>query len=169
MSNQITRILFRSFVFLALQLFIIDQIVLGHFLGPQIYPAIILLLPLEIAPWIVLLISFVLGGFIDIFSQTGGLHAGATTLMAFARPFVLKLVLPKTGYDDDNSIEPQVVEWQRFLMYISLLLFLHHIYLFWVEAGRIGEFLSALLNTFVTGIQSVTVIMLLLFTKRKKA
>lgn len=159
----------RIFAFLALQLAIINQIELVSFLGPQIYPAVILLLPLEIAPWLVLIIAFTLGWMIDIVDQTGGLHAGATTLMAFARPFVLKMVVPKTGYDDEHSIEPEIIEWQRFLIYMSILIFCHHLYLFWLEAGRFKDFFSALMNTLVTGIQSVIIIMLLLFTKRKKA
>ncbi len=45
--------------------------------------------------WALLILAFILGFFIDIFSNTLGLHIMATVAMAFARPTLLKILLSK--------------------------------------------------------------------------
>src|SRR6478609_515542 len=62
---------------------------------PYIYPLFILLLPFATPVWFLLIAGFAMGVTVDMFMDTGGMHAAACVLMAFLRTIVLESLLPK--------------------------------------------------------------------------
>ncbi|HEY4798331.1 MAG TPA: rod shape-determining protein MreD, partial [Bacteroidia bacterium] len=102
----------------------------------------------------VLVLAFVLGLSVDIFSDTGGLHAAASVLMAFLRKPVLKLISPRDGYDAVQQPTIQQFGFGWFLSYTGTLVFAHHCVLFFLETFGFSEFFStffrAILSTFFT-------------------
>jgi hypothetical protein len=92
----------RFFLLAALQVIVFNQISWGWggraLLFVFVYPLFVALLPLRMPRPAVILVAFLLGFAIDIFSETLGLHAGALTFTAYCRPFILSLLQPRDGY-----------------------------------------------------------------------
>lgn len=94
---------------------------------PYVYPLFILLLPISTPIWFVLSSGFVLGITIDMFMDSGGIHAAACVFMAFCRILVLKTILPRKLYEYRNlSPSVKTMNWVPFMTYAAILLFLHH-------------------------------------------
>ena len=112
------------------------------------------MLPFNMPGWILLLFGFSLGLTIDAFTDTIGMHASATTFMAFCRPYILNSVLSKDKLETENSPNVTVFGFSWFLSYSVLMTLLHHSFLFFVEIFRFNEmgltFSKIILSTFFT-------------------
>lgn len=83
-----------------LQALILNNI---HFFGyatPFLYVYLLLKFDANISRYALLLWGFFMGLSIDIFSNTPGVNAAAATLLALARPFLIKLFAPRESPDD---------------------------------------------------------------------
>jgi len=143
------------FVFLiALQVIILNHIQFSGFVNPYVYILFIMLLPIETPNWLVLLLGLTTGLVIDMFGNTSGLHAAATTLMAFARPGVLKLISPRDDYESETLLTPQKMGLKWFITYAAILTLIHHLFYFYAEVFRFSEFFltffKAILNSVIT-------------------
>jgi hypothetical protein len=89
-----------------------------------------------------------------MFGNTSGMHAAATVLLAFARPWVLRVIAPRDGYELETNLTPQAMGLRWFLIYISILVSIHHLAYFYIEVFRFSEFFStffkAVLNSLIT-------------------
>lgn len=142
-----------SFLFLvALQVFILNKIQFSGFVNPFMYIVFILLLPFDTPKWLLLFLSFALGITIDLFSDTPGMHASATVFLGFLRPYILKSISPREGYE--SASEPRIkyygVNW--FIKYTLILTFLHHAFLFGVEIFKFSGIFHVIARTFVSTI-----------------
>jgi hypothetical protein len=143
------------FVFLILvQVLILNNIQLGGYINPYLYVLFILLLPIETPKWLILFLCFLLGLGVDQFSDTMGLHAGASVFMGFCRPYLLKVLAPREGYGAENKPGLKSMNLRWFLTYSGILVLLHHLFLFYAEVFRFSEFfhtlLRVILSTFFT-------------------
>jgi len=159
-----------QFVFLVLlQVMVLNHIQFYGYVNPYIYTYFILLLPVGISDSLLLLIAFLLGFSIDMFSSTGGMHAAATVFLAFCRPGILKLIAPRDGYDLENKLNAKTMGIKWFLTYATILVMLHHLTLFYIEVFRFSEFFStfgkAIFNAVITLI--IIIIGQFLFGKTK--
>ncbi len=144
-------------IFILLVLFqglILNNIEFGDYVVPLLYVVFILALPFETPNWLVLIIGFVLGIFIDSFTDTLGMHTSATVFMAFGRSYLLKLIEPRGGYEFNSKPNVQFMGLTWYLLYASILVFLHHIFLFYIEAFKFTQFFftfgRAIASTFFT-------------------
>jgi hypothetical protein len=128
---------------------------------PMIYVMIVLLLPVMQPPWLVLLVSFFTGLSLDFFCDTGGIHAAATTLMGFARTFTLNRLEPQAGYNKEDRPGLASFRIQWVLLYLSILVLLHHFTYFLVEEGSLVRFGVILLKTLVSSVLSILLIIVL--------
>ena len=119
---------------------ILNNIEFGGYIVPFLYVVFILALPFETPNWLVLLIGFGLGVAIDSFSSTLGMHTSATVFMAFCRVYLLKLIAPRGGYEFNSKPNVQIMGLTWYLLYASILVFLHHIFLFYVESFKFTQF-----------------------------
>jgi rod shape-determining protein MreD len=126
----------------------------------------ILLLPVEISPWLLLIISFFTGLTIDFFIGTPGLHASATVLSGFLRPYVLRLISPRDGYDPGATPSMEIYGFRWFLIYTLFIVLIHHFSLFYLEVFRFADFLRTLLRVLLSSVFSVTFILLAEYYRR---
>jgi rod shape-determining protein MreD len=72
--------------------------------------------------------GFALGLCIDIFSNTSGMNAAATVMLAFIRPAYIRLFTPR----DNQKIVPSLknIGFSFYIKYLSASVFTHHIVLF---------------------------------------
>ena len=169
MLNIIIRSIFRYIILVLLQVLIIKNIELGAFINPFIYVLFILMLPLDTPKWLLLVSAFILGLTIDMFYDTAGMHAAASVAMAFARPSILKIFSPRDGYEADTKPTMTYLGISWFLSYSSILIFLHHFVLFYVEIFSFSEFFSTLLRVILSSIFTLLLIVIsqYLFYRKK--
>ena len=158
MINSTVRNILR-FIFLVLfQVLILNNIQLGGYLNPFLYVLFIIMLPFQTPDWLVLVLSFALGISVDMFADTGGLHAASCVLMAFLRQPVLKLFSPREGYD--NNLQPTIQQFGFgwFFSYTGILVFVHHLFLFYMEAFHFSEFFSTFFRVILSSLFALTLI-----------
>lgn len=161
--NKTLRPIFRFLVLVLVQVLIINHIRLGGYVHPSIYLIFIMLLPVNMAKWRLLLWGFVLGFSIDLFTGTPGLHAGATTFMAFCRPGIIKFVSGSQKLE--NVTEPNLNQlggiW--FLRYVFCMTLVHHFALFFLESFSFHLIGQVLLRIIISVPASVFLIMMILY------
>ncbi|MCJ8167450.1 hypothetical protein MKJ04_21595 [Pontibacter sp. E15-1] len=158
-------------LFVALQILLLDNLVLFGTGFCFIYVAFLLFLPLGINRVWLLVLGFATGFTVDMFYDTVGIHAAASVLLAFLRPHVLNLLTPRDGYDSSDSVNIHVMGWRWFLVYSFSLIVFHHAAVFFLETINFQTALytlgKILFSTFFTGI--LIVILQLLFFSPKRA
>jgi len=86
------------------------------------------------------LIGFATGVTTDYFYNTMGIHTAACVLITYLRPFIVRFLTPRGGYE--QNVEPTLksmgLEW--FIVYSSIFILIHHIALFYIEASEISLF-----------------------------
>jgi len=128
---------------------------------PMIYILPILFMPVLQPAWLVLTAAFLCGLSVDFFTDSGGMHAAATTFMAFSRIFVLNRMAPQAGYVKEDSPGIRRFGPQWVIIYLLLLVLLHHFFYFILEDGGFGRFVHVLLKTIVSGLLSVFLMMIM--------
>jgi hypothetical protein len=158
------------FVYLALQVFIMKNVVLFHTAFCFIYVAYLLLLPVESNTLLLMGIGFLMGFVIDIFYDSLGMHASASVLIMYLRNYWLNLITPQGGYDSNAvpTLAMNGIQW--FSVYALPLIFLHHTVLFFIEAGGFGIFWFTLGKAFASTLLTMLVILIVqfLFAERKR-
>jgi len=127
-----------------------------HFL---IYPLCIILLPLQMPRPLLMFIGFVLGLSVDVFYDSPGVHAAACVFAAYVRPYVLSLLEPYEGYSNKMSPTPSTMGIPWFVSYVSIMMALHLIFYFSVEAFSFVFIFEIVLNTIFSLIASLIIIM----------
>jgi cell shape-determining protein MreD len=140
----------RFFFLIFFQVLILNHINLRSYINPYFYIYFILLLPFDTPKWILLIVSFILGLSVDIFTNTIGLNAAACVMMAFARPFVISAISsgPESLLGDTPSLRNQGVKW--FLYYSVILIFIQHFTFFFLEIFRFSEFIATLVRVLLS-------------------
>jgi rod shape-determining protein MreD len=168
---MITRLLRFSLIFillLLLQVLLFNNIRFSGYVNPYIYIMFILLLPVEIPGWLLLIISFFTGLIVDFFSGSPGMHTSATVFAGFIRPYVLRLIAPRDGYEpgSDPSMIIYGIRW--FMIYTFIIVLFHHTMLFYLEVFRFTDFFRTLFRVLLSTLFSGTFILLFEFIRRGK-
>ncbi|MBI3519497.1 MAG: rod shape-determining protein MreD [Bacteroidetes bacterium] len=152
MINNLIRNSVRFIVLVLLQVLIVQNIRLGSYIILFPYVLFILLLPFETPKLVVLFASFFIGLTIDMFYDTAGIHAAACTMIGFARYYILKLLSPREGYDPGliPNVESMGPVW--FITYSAIIIFIHHLFFFYLEIFRFDEFFRTLLRVLLSTI-----------------
>lgn len=102
--------------------------------------------------------GFCLGLSIDIFSNTPGMNAAATVMLAFVRPLLLNLFTPR---DNPDSLVPSFKSMgvSSFLKYLIVCVFVHHFVLLTLEFFSFTSIPLLLLRVVSSTILTVTCIM----------
>lgn len=149
------------FVFLVLlQVFVLNNIHFGGFLNPYLYVLFILLLPLDTPKWLLLLLAFLLGFFVDIFMHTIGLNIAATLFMAWLRPGVIQLL--SSGKDIESGMKPGIRDFgfNWFFMYSMILILMHHMVLFFLETLKFDQLLNTIYNALLSSLFTLILVII---------
>ncbi len=163
----------RFVLLLLTQVFIFNQVAWGwggrDFLFIFVYPLFVAMLPLRMPRPAVILLGFFLGILVDFFSETLGLHAGALTLMAYVRPFILQLIQPRDGYN--IKANPTIMDMGGSWMfrYLALLLLAHLLMFFLLQTFSIYFFSDIALKTVLSLPASLVVCFALVLIFNPKA
>ena len=143
-----------------LQGLVVNNISFSMYINPMIYPVMLLMLPFELGTILTILVAFLLGISVDAFSNTFGLNASAAMVIGYLRPFVLRIIRPRDGYDPVllPSIHDMGKLW--FLSYATILLFVHHLWFFAIEIFRFDQIGQILLKTIISLAFSLVLVIL---------
>lgn len=168
MINSILRFGLIFILLILLQILVFNNIQFSGYVNPYVYVMFILLLPLDIPAWLILILSFILGLIIDFFSGSPGIHTSATVLSGFVRPYVLRLVSPKDGYESTSDPSMTIYGFRWFLSYTLLIVLIHHIALFYLEVFRLAGFFRTFSRVILSTLFSSTFILLIEYYRKGK-
>ena len=137
-------------VLMILQLLIFNNIEFSGYVNPYIYVMFILVLPVAIPSWILLILAFLTGFVIDLFSGTIGVHSFATVMAGFVRPWVLSLNVTAEASEPDMSPSSYRSGLRWFMIYVVTVVFIHHLALFFVEVFSFRNFFHTLLRVLLS-------------------
>lgn len=171
MNNLVVRNVLRFAVLIFLQIFICNYVHLLGFINPYIYIIALLLLPLSIPKSIQYLIAFLTGLIIDFFAMTYGIHASASLVVIFLRPYIISALT--VGKNKETQMElpiPKQKDFKWLLTYTLILVAIHHFLITMLETFSFKRFFLTLgiilLNTIFTTFVVLSV--MYIFTPAKK-
>ena len=168
MINSILRFGLIFIILMLLQVLLFNNIQFSGYINPYVYVMFILLLPVEIPAWILLLLSFATGAVMDFFSGSPGMHSSATVLAAFVRPYVLRIIAPRDGYEPNSDLSMITYGFRWYFTYALLIVLVHHTALFYLEVFRLAEFFRTFLRVLLSSAFTITFILLIEFYRRGK-
>jgi len=144
-------------LYILVQVLILNNISFFGFINPYLYILFIITLPSTMTRDATLLVGFLMGLIIDIFSGTPGFNAFVTLLIAYIKPFFQKTFGPREEHD---LIIPSFKTYGvgMFLQYAGCLVLIHHFMFFLIEAGSIAHFGKILIKTFCSTVFTMLLI-----------
>ncbi|MGN0186302.1 MAG: rod shape-determining protein MreD [Paludibacteraceae bacterium] len=143
-------------LYVLLQGLILNNIHLYGLACPYLYVLFVLTLPTAMSSAITMPIAFVLGVCIDAFSNSYGVHAAATVLVAFLRPYILPLIATRENME---KIAPSYATFGKsFFAYAAILVVIHHFALFMLEAFSFAHIGVVLVRTVCSALATMVLI-----------
>ncbi|MGN6801958.1 MAG: rod shape-determining protein MreD [Ginsengibacter sp.] len=171
MSNLVKNII-RFCLLILVQVYVLDQIPpLHQLVTPYVYFLFILWLPFKMGRRLQMLLAFALGFSLDCFSYTYGMHAAACVLIAYLRPFLINLLISQEGAESNyNEPSIQSMGFTPYLTYVTILTFIHHAFLYFLQALQTGGYFYFLLKTLISTAITLLLILLieLLFPRKQR-
>ena len=169
MSKLISNSL-RFILLLFIQVFLLKNIVFYDLNVPHLYVLFILLLPFETPNWVLFFFSFLIGITVDLFNDTLGLHAAASTILALVRVLFIAVTVQKDNYDSDPEPSLSIMGFRWFFFYALILTFIHHFFLLNFEVFKFSEIPSTLSRVILSSLITLTLIFIseLLFFRKKQ-
>ena len=150
MNKNINKILFFLFL-LFLQVLILNNINFLGYINPYLYISFIFLYPLKQNRFYFLFFSFMLGLFVDFFSDSGGIHAFSTLFIAYIRISLIKIYFKKLP-TDYLFFNLKSESFGKVFNYVVTLTIIHHFIYFSFANFSFQNLSMVLLNTLNTSI-----------------
>lgn len=165
-NNTLSHIV-RFVVLVLIQVLLLSRINFFGYINPYLYLLFIILLPIDQSEWKTILLGFLLGLSVDMFLDSGGMHAMACLVAAYVRPLVLRFTYG-VSYDY-QTIKFYKTPFNERLTYISLMVAIHHLVLFILVFFNVSHAVLILKNTLFSGIFTVLLILIVnvLFKRRE--
>lgn len=149
--NRFFPYLLRAVALIAVQVYLLNKVPhLHHLVVPSVYFVFVLWLPFSMSRPALLISAFLLGITVDYFTMSPGLHAAACVLIAYLRPYLITLLMPRDTqafqYPEPSA---RAMQWAPYVVYILFLSFVHHFYLTFLQWLSVGSFWTFIGKTFV--------------------
>jgi rod shape-determining protein MreD len=143
-----------------LQVLIFNNVLILRVIAPFVYILFIVLLPFDTPRSLLLFLSLALGITIDMFTNTPGVHASASLLIGFLRPGILELITSRETLESVTTPRVNNMGFHWFVTYVTFLVIVHHLFLFFIEAFTFQGFLITLLRVVLSSVLSIALILL---------
>lgn len=161
MNSTLFANIFRFILLLTAQIIIFNNINFLGYISPFPYLLFIILYPVNGNKYGLLVASFVLGLIIDMFSNSGGIHATACVVLAYYRPYLFKFSFG-LSYEYQTVKLNDVLTPERF-SFILLTVLIHHLILFILEAFQFNFFWDILIRTILSTIFTILICVLIIY------
>ena len=147
----------RYVLIMLLQVLLFDQLQLWGACHPYIYILCLLMMPITLPHNVDMLIGAAVGLIMDVFCNSLGVHMAACILIMFIRPYLLgSIVNDKDRLNEQISLRAIGIE--ALIKYAVILVVIHHLTVFSLAAWSWLHIGFALLETVVSSIITLTVI-----------
>jgi hypothetical protein len=160
LNDSLANIL-RFILFLMLQLLLFNNIDFMGYLNPFPYVLYIILFPVNGNKPTLLVTSFLLGLFLDMFTNSGGVHATASLFLAYVRPSLFKFSFGLSYEYQTVKIADKITP-ER-ISFLILAIFIHHLVLFLLEFFRLSLIVSVIGRTFLATIFTFFMCLLIIY------
>lgn len=151
----------RFILLLAAQILIFNNFNLSGYINPFPYILFIMLYPANGNKYGLLLSSFFLGLLMDMFLNSGGVHAASCVILAFFRPEVFKFSFG-LSYEYQTIHINDKLSPER-LSFIMLCTIIHHFSMFFIEIFTLDFFWSIIFRTFLSTLFTILVSILIIY------
>ena len=151
----------RFILLLAAQIILFNNIDFLGYINPYPYLLFIILFPVNGNKSVLLISSFLLGITMDLFCNSGGVHATSCLLLAYARPYLFKFSFG-LSYEYQTVRLNDVLTPERF-SFILISVLLHHITLFILEAFQLVYLVDVLLRTLFSTAFTILICIVLIY------
>ncbi len=159
-TANLIRLAFILVVAMLLQIVVLDNL---SFLGPCnpfVYIIFIMAAPFGCSSILLMLLSGAVGLFVDVMSNTPGMHAAACILIAYLRSYILRLLAFRSAYKDDDMPSASVCGSLWYFKYTFLMVSIHHVALFLIEQFDSFYLVPTLLRIVLSILASSVIIVL---------
>lgn len=161
MNSTILVNIARFILLLAAQVLIFNNMDFLGYINPYPYILFIILYPVNGNKIGLLISSFFLGLILDMFCNSGGVHAAASIILAYYRPYIFKFSFG-LSYEYQTVRLNDVLTPERF-SFLTIAVVLHHFVLFILEVFRFSFFFQIILKTIVSAIFTLIVCILIIY------
>lgn len=161
MNSTLLVNIFRFVLLLAVQIIIFNNMNFLGYISPFPYLLFIILYPVNGNKSGLLVASFFLGLIMDMFSNSGGIHATACLVLAYFRPFIFKFSFG-LSYEYQTVKLNDVLTPERF-SFILLSVVVHHFTLFLLEAFQLSFFLDMLLRSLLSSVFTILICIIIIY------
>jgi rod shape-determining protein MreD len=151
----------RFVLLLAFQIIIFNNMDFLGYISPFPYLLFIILYPVNGNKSGLLIASFLLGLTMDMFSNSGGIHATACLMLAFFRPYIFKFSFG-LSYEYQTIRLNDSLTPERF-SFILISVLIHHLTLFLLEAFQFSFFLDILLRTLLSTAFTILICIIIIY------
>ena len=151
----------RFILLLALQVVIFNNINFFGYINPYPYVLFIILFPVNGNKFSLLLASFFIGIMMDMFCNSGGVHATASLLLAYMRPVFFRFSFGISYEYQTIKINDRLTP-ERF-SFILTSIFTHHFILFLLEVFNFGLIIDILIRTLLSSIFTIIICLLIIY------
>ena len=163
MIKQNYKYLWLAVIFIFIQVYILNQVMFNGYINPYFYIMLIICLPQLTPKWFLLVFAFLLGFFIDLFEGTIGFHSTAAVLIAFVKPTIEKIVIPKNTINGEQDLFLQNLGFKMFAVYTFLLILTHHTILFLLAHFELTSFANIFGKIVLSSTITLTIILICQF------
>lgn len=161
MNSAVLLNIARFILLLAAQLLIFNNINFFGYLNPYPYVLFIILYPVNGNKSGLLLASFLLGIIMDMFCNSGGVHAAASITLAYLRPTFFKFSFGVSYEYQTVKINDKLTPERFSFILISVLT--HHLILFILETFRLNFFFNILIQTIFSTVFTIVISILIIY------
>ncbi|WP_396174387.1 rod shape-determining protein MreD [Flavobacterium sp.] len=151
----------RFILLLAAQVLIFNRIDLFGYINPFPYILFIILYPVNGNKSGLLLASFFLGILMDMFCNSGGVHAAACIVLAYFRPSIFKFSFG-LSYEYQTVKLNDILTPERF-SFILIAVVIHHSVLFILEVFKISLLIDILLRTVLSTLFTIITSIIIIY------
>ncbi|OUR94385.1 rod shape-determining protein MreD [Flavobacteriales bacterium 34_180_T64] len=168
MNNSTVTTVLQFVALILIQVLVLNHINFFGNINPYLYILFILVFPIRNNRTLILLLSFLLGLGVDLFSDSGGVNAAACVTIAYIRPIILKFSFGMIY--EHQTIKFDNTELSNRLIYFTIMTFIHHLILFSLEIFNISKLILILQKTLFSSIFTILLCLLIsiLFSKKRR-
>ena len=135
------------------QIFIFNNLNVFGYINPLPYVLFLLVFPFTANRSLFIFIAFLTGLTMDMFGNSGGIHAAACLVLAYVRPLVLRATYG-VSYEY-NSVKLSKGSFYERIVFISILVLVHHLVFFSLEVFNVSSILYILKKTLLTSVGTI--------------
>jgi rod shape-determining protein MreD len=161
MNSTLLVNILRFILLLTIQIIVFNNMNFFGFISPFPYLLFIILYPVNGNKSGLLITSFLLGLIMDMFSNSGGIHAASCLTLAYFRPYLFKFSFG-LSYEYQTVKLNDVLTPERF-SFILLSVVIHHLVLFLLEAFQFSFMWDILLRTTLSTVFTIIICIVIIY------